>query len=509
MAANMFTQSIRPLLAKFGIEAPDIRIDGLTLDSRAVTPSLAFVAVPGHSLDGREFIPQAISLGARVIMTQSDDSEAHGAMEMRGGTVIVHLHDLSAMLSSLAAAFYDYPATKMASVAVTGTNGKTSVVQLISQMKTLLGVRSASIGTLGSSIYEGETTRWKTDQAANTTPDPITMQALLADFVLQKARHVAFEASSHAIVQGRLRLVKTDIAVFTNLTRDHLDYHQTMANYAAAKRALLQQPGLHTAVLNIDDRESRHWLEAMPDEASVVLTGIESGLSALPEHRHCLATNVQYHPDGVQFRLQTSWGTTVVNIALLGTFNVSNVLSAIAVALVEGERFDDVVRILPMLKPVSGRMEVFPFTGHANVVVDYAHTPDALVQVLASARQHTEGQIWCVFGCGGDRDKGKRPLMGEAAEQGADHIVITTDNSRSEAPEAIAGDIKAGLVKPEQAHFEADRQQAIEYCLAKAAPGDLIIVAGKGHEDYQIIGDTRTNYNERAVIARLQKEYSK
>jgi len=198
-----------------------------------------------------------------------------------------------------------------------------------------------------------------------------------------------------------------------------------------------------------------------------------------------------------------------VNIGLLGTFNVSNVLSAIAVALVEGERFDDVVRVLPMLKPVSGRMEVFPFTGHANVVVDYAHTPDALIQVLASARQHTDGRIWCVFGCGGDRDAGKRPLMGEAAEHGADHIVITTDNSRSEAPDAIADDIKAGLIKPEQAHFEAERQQAIEYCLTRAAVDDLIIVAGKGHEDYQIIGKTKTDYNERAVIARLQKEYSK
>lgn len=507
MAVNAFTQSIRPLLAKFGIEAPDIRIEGLTLDSRMVSPRVAFVAVQGHQLDGRDFIPQAISLGARVILTQTDDSQAHGALEMRGGTVIVHLFDLPAMVSSLAAAFYDYPATKLSTVAVTGTNGKTSVVQLLSQLKSLLGSRSAAIGTLGSGVYDGTSTQWVPSPADNTTPDAIYMQNVLADFVLQKVRQVAFEASSHAIVQGRLSQVNTDIAVFTNLSRDHLDYHHTMANYAAAKRALLRQPGLQAVVLNADDKESQNWLKACPQPVEPVMTGLSAGID-LSAHRHCLATNVQYHQSGIQFRLQTSWGTTVVRAPLLGEFNVRNLLSAIAVLLVQGERFDDVVNVLPMVQPVAGRMEVFEFAQQANVVVDYAHTPDALSQVLTSARAHTNGQLWCVFGCGGDRDRGKRPLMGEAAEQHADHLVITTDNSRSEAPEAIAEDIRAGLVNPASAISEPDREQAIRYCLAKAQPQDLIIVAGKGHEDYQIIGDQKTDYNERAVIARLQKEYS-
>ncbi|WP_218354102.1 UDP-N-acetylmuramoyl-L-alanyl-D-glutamate--2,6-diaminopimelate ligase [Alteromonas lipotrueiana] len=508
MVANAFTQSVRPLLAKFGIEAPDIRIEGLALDSRQVAPRQAFIALKGHELDGREFIPQAISLGAKVILAQTDDSGAHGAMEMRAGTVIVHLFDLPAMLSSLAAAFYDYPASKLDSIAVTGTNGKTSVVQLISQLTSLAGTRCAAIGTLGSGVYEGTSTQWAPSPANNTTPDAIAIQALLADFVLHEVRQVAFEASSHAIVQGRLSQVKTDIAVFTNLSRDHLDYHHTMEDYAKAKRGLLAQPGLKTLVVNADDAESANWINNAPAHIEPVLTSMDKSCLRLNEYRYCLAGDVQYHQAGVQFMLQSSWGNHQVNVPLLGTFNVRNILSAVAVTLTLGEPFDNIIRLLPLLKPVDGRMEVFEFKHHANVVVDYAHTPDALIKVLQSARVHTQGQLWCVFGCGGDRDKGKRPLMGNAGEQYADHIVITNDNSRSEAPQAIADDICSGLANPENAVFIEQREAAIRYCLDNAGPQDMIIVAGKGHEEYQIIGNTKNNYNERAVIARLQMEYN-
>lgn len=509
MVVSAFIQSTRSLMAKFGIDAPDIRVEGLTLDSREVNTKLAFVAIKGHERDGRDFIPQAISLGARVILAQTDDSNAHGALEMRGNTVIISLFELPDMLSSLAAAFYDYPAMKMTTVAVTGTNGKTSVVQLISQLKDALGTRCAAIGTLGSGIYEGEDTLWSQTPAANTTPDAIRMQYLLAEFVQQEVRHTAFEASSHALVQGRLQQVKTDVAVFTNLTRDHLDYHGTMTAYAQAKRELLNQHGLYAVVLNAQDRESQNWANAAPEEASIVWTGVEVSGQIASRDRHCLATNVKYHNAGCDFSLQTSWGNAEVSIPLFGMFNISNVLSAVATLLAEGERFEDVMRVVNSLHPVKGRMEVFAFDAHANVVVDYAHTPDALEKVLASARAHTNGKVWCVFGCGGDRDAGKRPLMGEAAEKGADHIVITTDNSRTEAPQAIADDIISGLQHPENAVCEADREKAIRYCLTTASPDDLIIVAGKGHEDYQIIGTTKTDYNERAVLARLQQEYSK
>lgn len=516
MVVSAFVQSIKALLAKFGVDAPDIRIEGLTLDSREVNTRLAFVAVKGHERDGRDFIPQAISLGARVILAQTDDSSAHGHMEMRDHSVIISLYELPQMLSALAAAFYDYPAQKMTTVAVTGTNGKTSTVQLLTQIKSALGTRSASIGTLGSSVFEGDETQWSNTPAANTTPDAIRMQYLLADFVQSEVRHTSFEASSHALVQGRLGTVKTDIAIFTNLTRDHLDYHGTMEEYGNAKRLLLRQPGLKTVVLNANDDESAKW-DGAADEAIVrVWTGIDNSTDAAllnahntPQCRHCFATNASYHAGGCGFKLVSSWGTAAISLPLFGKFNISNVLCAVGALLAEGERFDAVVNAVNAITPVPGRMEVFPVTGAANIVVDYAHTPDALEKVLLSAKFHTTGKVWCVFGCGGDRDKGKRPLMGQAAESGADAIVITTDNSRSESPESIAKDIVAGLKNADLAVSIPDREQAIRYCLEHARESDIIIVAGKGHEDYQIIGDKKTNYNERAVVARLQQEYSK
>jgi len=516
VVVSAFIQSTKALLAKFGVDAPDIRIEGLTLDSREVNTRLAFLAIKGHERDGRDFIPQAISLGARVILAQTDDSEAHGQMEMRDHSVIISLYELPQILSALAAAFYDYPAQKMTTVAVTGTNGKTSTVQLLTQLKDALGTRSASIGTLGSSVFEGDATQWSNTPAANTTPDAIRMQYLLADFVQSEVRHTAFEASSHALVQGRLGTVKTDIAVFTNLTRDHLDYHGTMEEYGKAKRLLLCQPGLKAVVLNANDDESNKWDNVADNAISRIWTGIdESADGALfrahnnPQSRHCFATNASYHSGGCSFELVSSWGSAAISLPLFGKFNISNVLSAIGTLLAEGERFDAVVKAVNAITPVPGRMEVFPVPGAANLVVDYAHTPDALEKVLLSAKFHTAGKVWCVFGCGGDRDTGKRPLMGQAAEAGADAIVITTDNSRSEDPESIAQDIITGLKDSSLAVSIPDREQAIRHCLAHADKSDIIIVAGKGHEDYQIIGDKKTNYNERAVVARLQQEYSK
>mgnify|MGYP001179285603 CR=1 FL=1 len=521
MVVSAFTQSIRALLAKFEIDAPDIRVEGLTLDSREVNTKLAFIAVKGHERDGREFIPQAISLGARVIMAQTDDSDAHGQMEMRDHSMIISIYQLPSLLSSIAGAFYDYPAQKMMTVAVTGTNGKTSTVQLLTQLKDALGTRSASIGTLGSSIFEGEETQWKTTPAANTTPDAIRMQYVLAEFVQSQVRHTAFEASSHALVQGRLGNVKTDIAVFTNLTRDHLDYHGSMEEYAKAKRLLLTQPGLSAVVLNANDKESENWDAYADKSIARVWTGIENDTKLVSTYqqdgtsekaKYCFARNTEYHDAGCRFEIQSSWGNALISLPLFGAFNVSNVLSAIAVLLQQGERFEDVVNAVNAIKPVAGRMEVFTFNANANVVVDYAHTPDALEKVLDSARAHTEGKVWCVFGCGGDRDKGKRPLMGQAAEAGADKIIITTDNSRSEAAEAIAKEIMDGLYNPDSAVAISDRETAIRYCLDQAATDDIIIVAGKGHENYQIIGNETINYNEREVVAKLQQllqqEYS-
>ncbi len=506
MVVSAFVQSAQAWLTKFGIAAPDIRIEGLTLDSRQVSTKLAFVAIKGHTQDGRDFIPQAISLGTKLILCQTDKSEEHGKMEMRDHTVIVQFHRLGETLSALAAAFYDYPSNKMDTIAVTGTNGKTSVVQLLSQIKSSLGYRSAAIGTLGSGIYEGQDTQWSQTEAANTTPDAILMQYLMADFVQHDVSQVAFEASSHALVQGRLNQVNTDIAIFTNLSRDHLDYHGDMENYAAAKRLLIQQPGLRTLILNQDDNESERWRAHVLPGQNVVWTGLSESVNPVPQDRHCFATSVEYLDDGARFYLETSWGAGWVRTQLIGRFNIANLLCASAALLAQGVRFEDLINVLSNVTPVAGRMEMFVMKQRANVVVDFAHTPDALTEALTALRKHTTGKLYCIFGCGGDRDVGKRPLMGKAAEIGADSVVITTDNSRSETPESIANDILDGMQFPQQVICEPDRETAIRQCLSSASPGDLILVAGKGHEDYQIILGQRNNYNEREVVARMQQE---
>ena len=508
MVVSEFVQSIRPLMAKFGVDAPDIRIHGMTLDSRDVSPHTAFVAVKGHQLDGREFIPQAISLGSPVIFCQVDEKAEHGQVSMRGKTLLISLFDLPATLSSLAGAFYDYPANKLITTAVTGTNGKTSTVNLISQCKRLLGTRAGAVGTLGSGIFDGEHTQWTESKTANTTPDAIQMQFLMAEFVQHGVGHVAFEASSHALVQQRLSQVKTDVAVFTNLSRDHLDYHGTMENYAAAKRLLLDQPSLKAAVVNVNDPWSADWLKGITDrKLKGVVTGIDVDIATIsPELRHCIALDIQYHKDGCTFLLKSSWGEHLVNSALLGEFNVHNVLSAIAVLLVQGERFEDVVNVVPHLTPVAGRMEVFHFSDYANVVVDYAHTPDALDKALSAMSRHTQAKRWCVFGCGGDRDKGKRPEMAKIAESLSDCVVLTTDNARSEEPLDIENDIRKGFVDESKVISRPDRKDAIRYCLENADKDDLILVAGKGHETYQIIKNKTIDYDERAFVASLQQE---
>lgn len=504
MHSNMRTASIKPLLAKFGIDAPDIQIDDLVLDSREVAIHKGFVAVKGHSLDGRDFVPQAISLGAKVILVQSDYAEEHGNMDMREQSLLIQFYGLADKLSDLAAHFYHHPADDIQIVAVTGTNGKTSTVQLISQFGTLSAKKSASIGTLGAGIYQSESqdAQWRT--TLNTTPDALQMQRLMAEFKASDVKQVALEASSHALVQGRISALKTDVAVFTNLSRDHLDYHGSMSQYAKAKRRLLDQPGLRQVVLNFDDAETKAWLGAVSNMESVILFSQSCGIDNLPEGcRYVVAKEVSYSTNGASLTIVSSWGDGETTLSLLGQFNVANVLAAFCVQLALGEAFDSVLQNCASLTPVAGRMEVFQNPRGANVVVDYAHTPDGLQQALIAARHHCDGKLFCIFGCGGDRDQGKRPQMGEAAESLADQIIITNDNVRTEEPQQIVDGILAGCRNPEQIQVILDRKQAIQSTVRLASDKDLILVAGKGHEDYQIIGNEKVPYDERRYVKNL------
>jgi len=501
-----FDQSIKPLLAHFGIDAPDIMISDLVLDSRDVAIHKAFIAIDGHALDGRDFIPQAVSLGAKVIVAQCDDKNSHGYVEMREQSVIVSFYQLAEKLSELAGHFYQFPANSMSVIAVTGTNGKTSTVQLTSQLADLMGEQAASIGTLGAGMYSSFGDPQTLQNTVNTTPDAISIQRLLAEFVSEGAFQVALEASSHALVQNRIKAVKTDIVVLTNLSRDHLDYHGSMAEYAGAKRLLLNQPELAYAVLNVNDPEHKNWLANIPETTSVVLYGQNISAADMPNaYQYCVANNVRYTAEGIALSMQSSWGDCELRLSLLAEFNVANVLAAICSQLCLGKSLKQIAYIAQKLKPVAGRMELYSRQNHATIVVDYAHTPDALEKALLATKQHCHGKLFCVFGCGGDRDVGKRSLMGEIAERLSDLVILTDDNVRRESPKDIMQDILSGCINPEKVVVEHDRKTAIKLAATQATAGDMILVAGKGHENYQIIGNQTLAYDERQFVALFQE----
>ena len=495
MTPDFYCFSLRDLLAPFAIQAPDIELQDLVLDSREVVIHKAFLAVAGHQLDGRDFIPQAISLGARVIIADTDDVASHGEMDMREHTLIVSFYQLRNRLADLADVFYGHPTEKLDVVAVTGTNGKTSTAHFCCQLSNAMSANAWYVGTLGSGALN------QLQVAKNTTPDAIAMQRIAMQCKRHQGDELVYEASSHALVQGRTARVQTKVAIFTNLSREHLDYHGTMENYGAAKRSLLTQPGLQTMIVNGDDPEHEHWLAAKP--ASVCAVLISTKEPATSGEHFCFASDVHYSKSGMSFDLKSSWGDCPIETPLFGDFNVYNLLCAIAAQLALGKPFEQVIAATKTLRPVDGRAEFFRHTDKPDIVVDYAHTPDALRHALTSMRHHTQGQLICIFGCGGDRDKGKRAEMGLVAEQLADKVILTNDNVRSESPQEIVSQIKTGMSQPENVQVELDRQKAILLAVASARPSDLIVVAGKGHETSQVIGTENRHYDERLFIQNL------
>ncbi|MGA9342997.1 MAG: UDP-N-acetylmuramoyl-L-alanyl-D-glutamate--2,6-diaminopimelate ligase [Rhodanobacteraceae bacterium] len=480
------------LLAGYGNagDAGDIVVRGLALDARSVRPGDAFVALRGAQHHGFTFAPAALASGASVILAESPRIEAPASASMP----VVWIDQLRAHLGPIASRFFDDPSSALCVIGVTGTNGKTSIVQLLSQALTALGRRAASIGTLGAGMYGA------LQQGERTTPDAIAVHGLLAAFRDSGASHVAMEVSSHALAQGRVNGVGFDLAVFTNLTRDHLDYHGSMQAYAAAKRGLFEVPGLDAAVINVDDAFGRELIGAISPEVKLIRYGIDRA------DVEVAAFAVVPGTDGLRFRLVTPWGEGDVAVPLLGHANVSNLLAVAACLGRIGMPFDALHGAISGLTPVVGRMN--RFGGYAElplVVVDYAHTPDALDKALISLRAHCSGRLVCVFGCGGERDAGKRPQMGAIAERGADCIIITDDNPRGESGDAIVADIVSGLVNPGQAQVERDRASAIARAINMASAGDVVLVAGKGHEPYQEIAGVKRPFDD-ACIARSTLE---
>jgi UDP-N-acetylmuramoyl-L-alanyl-D-glutamate--2,6-diaminopimelate ligase len=473
-------------LAMLGVPLAD-----LTTDSRQVKHGSVFLAYPGSSRDGRGFIADAIAKGAAAVLWESRGFAWNGRWEVPN----LGVEDLRAQASVIAGHVHGEPSERMWMVGVTGTNGKTSVSQWVGQAFEAMGRRAAVIGTLGNGLV-GERV-----EAKNTTPDPVILQRELADYLRRGAKVVSMEVSSHGLDQGRVAGIKYDVAVFTNLTRDHLDYHGTMEAYAEAKYRLFNARGLTRAVINVDDGWGRRFAEKLRGSpVDVISYGLEGG--------RLRASRVSQSEAGLRFLVTGDWGSGEVSVPVLGRFNVSNLLAVIGVLVGSGVEFASAIAAVARLEPVPGRLERMGGGHLPLVIIDYAHTPDALEKALAAVRPVVAAghRLLCVFGCGGERDAGKRPLMGEAASRLADRIVVTSDNPRGEDPKAIIAQIMAA-VAPERAEAIADRQVAIFSAIHQAKAGDVVLVAGKGHETYQEIAGIRHPFRDAEAAGAALEAY--
>ncbi|MEO6263370.1 MAG: UDP-N-acetylmuramoyl-L-alanyl-D-glutamate--2,6-diaminopimelate ligase [Luteimonas sp.] len=480
MTRAMLLSELLPDVA--GVPA-GLAVTGLVQDSRAIHPGDAFVAIGGFGAHGLNFVGQAKAAGAAAILFEPPAPDDGPAPDDA-----IAVPQLRARLGSLADRFHGQPSRAMAMVGVTGTNGKTSTVQLLAQAWTLRGMRSGSVGTLGAGLHGAVV------PTGFTTPLVLQLHALLAQLRDAGAQAVAMEVSSHALDQGRVDGVHFDVAVFTNLTRDHLDYHDDMDAYAAAKARLLAWPELRAAVINLDDAFGRALRAGLPATTHTI------GLSSRGAQGEVRAENVTLDASGIAFDLVLGDERHSLYSPLLGRFNVDNLLAVAGALYALGDAPAAIAATLAQLQPVAGRMNrLGGDNGKPLVVIDYAHTPDALEQALASLRSHAQGRLVCVFGCGGERDRGKRALMAAIAESHADAVIVTDDNPRGEDGDAIVADIMAGFARPDSVVVQRDRAAAIARAVGDAAPDDIVLVAGKGHEPYQEIAGVRHPFDDTAV----------
>jgi UDP-N-acetylmuramoyl-L-alanyl-D-glutamate--2,6-diaminopimelate ligase len=491
----------RPVLAILEhLREAGVQVTGLSADSRTLARGEVFLAYPGARADGRRFIGPAIERGAAAVLWERAGFDWNSAWRVPN-LPTDRLRDLA---GALANEVYHRPSEKLWVVGVTGTNGKTSCSQWIAQALAGLGRRTGVIGTLGSGFLDAATgSSDALEPDLNTTPDAILLQRKLAGFVRDGAQAAAMEVSSIGLDQGRVDAVRFDVALFTNLSRDHLDYHADLEAYAAAKLKLFQVPGLRHAVLNLDDALGARIAQSLAGTAVQRVgyslnrgAGRRAGLE-----RHLEAHDISIGDHGIAFALASAWGDARIESTLLGRFNVANLLGVLGVLLASGHPLAESVRAVEALRPVPGRMQRIGGGKRPLVVVDYAHSPDALDKVLAAVvdvARARGGNLVCVFGCGGERDHGKRPLMGEAASRHADFVIVTSDNPRGEDPDRIIAEILPGV---RVAHaVEPDRRAAIRLAVRRCMAGDVIVVAGKGHEPYQEVAGDRLPFSDAAEV---------
>ncbi|OOF65493.1 UDP-N-acetylmuramoyl-L-alanyl-D-glutamate--2,6-diaminopimelate ligase [Rodentibacter sp. Ppn85] len=479
---------MKKLTALFNLPSlpKDIEINELVLDSRKVKTSDLFVAVKGHQVDATCFIEQAILTGASAVVAETGSADMHLGIVYKQQKPVIYYYNLSANLSEIADKFYDSPSKKLTLVGVTGTNGKTTVSQLLAQWVKYLGHKPAVMGTIGNGLL-GQIV-----EAKNTTGSAVEIQSSLASFVNAGADFAAIEVSSHGLVQHRVEALDFNVAIFTNLSRDHLDYHGTMEDYTQAKKRFFFDLFPDLQILNADDPIGAEWLKSLPNGIAVSCDANFQSNSK----QWLKAVSARFTREGTIIDFTSSWGNGTLNSPLIGAFNVSNLLLAMAALLALGYSLESLIDSVSTLRGVRGRMEMIKVEEKPAVIVDYAHTPDALEKALVAAREHCNGKLWCIFGCGGDRDRGKRPLMAKVAEQFADMVIVTTDNPRTEEPDKIEADIISGFSNMDKVGVISDRAQAIEFAIQGAQKNDLILIAGKGHEDYQIVGSEILHFSD-------------
>ncbi|HUL17990.1 MAG TPA: UDP-N-acetylmuramoyl-L-alanyl-D-glutamate--2,6-diaminopimelate ligase [Steroidobacteraceae bacterium] len=492
MSALPARRALAELTAGIAAAPAEVLVSDLTLDSRAITPGALFLACRGRTHHGLQFLPEALARGARAVLYEPEGAPAAPAVP--AGVYAAAVPALTEQVGRIADRFFGAPSQALTIAGITGTNGKTTCAWLLAQALTHCRRPAAYIGTLGFGRPP------QLSSTLHTTCDAVTLQRQLAQLRAQGAECVCMEVSSHALDQSRVGAVRFNTAVFTNLTRDHLDYHGTMEHYGAAKARLFAWPHLALRVINVDDPFGAA-LAARP--GAPLIATLRTSQAPLPgAARFVRAARVRPEPGGLVIDVESSWGAAQLAVRLVGEFNVDNALTVLAVLLAWQIPLRDAVRALGRSRAASGRMEMFGGRGRTPLaIVDYAHSPDALANALRAARLHCRGALRVVFGCGGDRDAGKRPLMGKIAAELADDVIVTDDNPRSEDPARIVADILAGMSGATPQVVEHDRALAIRLALERSGADDVVLIAGKGHEGYQIVGHERREFQDQTVVS--------
>jgi len=488
-----YNMTLGRLLEGLDVAAPHgLQVTDLVQDSRAATPGCVFLACPGRTTHGLVHAAAAVERGAVAVLWEPGaDLEPPALPERVAAIAIPHL---SRHVGELADRFFRSPSADLRVAGITGTNGKTTTAFLLAQASDFLGRRGWYVGTLGHG-HPGSV-----KEAGLTTPDAVTVQRRLAEARDEGASTLALEVSSHALDQERVAGVHFDTAVFTNLTRDHLDYHGTLEAYGAAKARLFHTPGLRCAVINVRDPFGRELIERLDPTIEQIVYTTANDVWAERGTGWIRVSGMRATSNGLTLNVETSWGAGLLRSPLVGGFNAENLLAVLGVLLGWNVPLQKALAALALCVAPPGRMESFGGGTQPLVLVDYAHSPDALAKVLDAARAHARGRLICVFGCGGDRDPGKRPLMGGIAEAGADVAIVTDDNPRTEESGAIIAQVLAGMRDAAAAHVVPDRAEAIRYAIADADAGDVVVIAGKGHEDYQVVGTEKRAFSDRETV---------